>query len=150
MQRDICPICGKEVEPYSECRHYDFLDFLLELELVSLALAVEQNETSFDFNSLADYTIDEDPYPAYPISEAAARKPAAYSPAAGWSAAARAALTDTISSPSANPVLTAPFMEPNPDEQSADEEDRSLPFLHRFGYLRNNADPRYAPLFLRL
>ena len=60
MTRNTCEICGKDIVGFTECPHYDYKDFLLEIELGEIVMESNEYIASLESSPYSRYLVEKE------------------------------------------------------------------------------------------
>jgi len=125
MARNTCEICGKDIIGFTECPHYDYKDFALELALGELTMETNEYLAALEQSPYSRYLVERETLNRNPPEEKKVSSMSNKAPVNQGSATAE--LDNTQS-----------------------EESSGITILQRLAFLSIERDRMPTPLFLRL
>ena len=125
MTRNTCEICGKDIIGFTECPHYDYKDFALELALGELTMETNEYITALEQSPYSRYLVERETLNRNPPEEK--RNSSASNKAPAYQSS-----------------ITTEF------DNTPSEESFGITILQRLAFLSIERDRMPTPLFLRL
>ena len=125
MTRNTCEICGKDIIGFTECPHYDYKDFALELALGELTMETNEYITALEQSPYSRYLVERETLSCNPPEEKR--------------------ISATSNKAPSNQSSTSAELDNTPSDESS-----GITILQRLAFLSIERDRMPTPLFLRL